>query len=58
MLERFLLLKRVVSEFLLLHTSAPSMVDGDTIAVIEDILPILKLFDQMTNDISNEKGRI
>lgn len=39
-----------ISMFYQVIVNAPQMIDGDAVAVIEDILPILNLFDATAKD--------
>lgn len=56
MIDRFLEIKTTVSEILFSHENAPVMISGSGIAVLQDILPLLRLFDTVTKDVSAEKS--
>lgn len=51
-------LKTTISDILLAHSNAPHLIGEDSVAVIEDILPILELFDNMTKDCSKEAASV
>lgn len=56
MLRRFLEIKSTIAEIVLGQTNAPLMINGNDIAVIEDFLPILELFDSLTKECSKGKS--
>ncbi|XP_046597643.1 E3 SUMO-protein ligase ZBED1-like [Neodiprion lecontei] len=55
MLERFLAMSRTVGGILLNHPNAPPMIQASEIAVLKEVVKILKPFEKVTEEMCSEK---